>query len=181
MDAAYSQMIAAIRSDLVPNLFILEYSSSWEVRNLLLVPSFFFTTSCIVARRPLSDRARRKGHVLCYIMLNRIPPEGKVWIISRGTSVKPDIVRRQFEQIRPVSELGTNLRGWTLDVLTIVHKIKKREFNLKDVYAFEEELSILHPNNKHVRPKIRQQLQILRDFGLLTFVERGVYRLRTIV
>ena len=34
----------------------------------------------------------------------------------------------------------------------------------------------LHPQNRFVRPKIRQQLQILRDLGLLEFLGRGRYR-----
>ena len=36
----------------------------------------------------------------------------------------------------------------------------------------------LHPDNRHVRDKIRQQLQVLRDHGYLEFVSRGSYRLR---
>lgn len=58
-----------------------------------------------------------------------------------------------------------------------VEKIGKNEFTLEDVYRFENELSILHPENKHIRDKIRQQLQILRDKGYLDFVSRGYYRL----
>jgi type II restriction enzyme len=34
-------------------------------------------------------------------------------------------------------------------------------------------LAKLHPNNAHVRDKIRQQLQILRDIGLLDFLGSG--------
>ena len=36
--------------------------------------------------------------------------------------------------------------------------------------------SELHPENNHVKPKIRQQLQVLRDAGVLEFVSRGKYR-----
>jgi type II restriction enzyme len=38
-------------------------------------------------------------------------------------------------------------------------------------------LSRLYPNNKHVKPKIRQQLQVLRDHGYLEFESKGRYRL----
>src|SRR5271166_4975421 len=41
VDAGYEAMIRAIRSEQVPNLFLLQYASSWSVVNLLLVPSFF--------------------------------------------------------------------------------------------------------------------------------------------
>jgi len=42
---------------------------------------------------------------------------------------------------------------------------------------FTRELEKLHPDNRHVRDKIRQQLQVLRDAGLLLHVERGIWRL----
>ncbi|HLH96822.1 MAG TPA: hypothetical protein VKW08_17060 [Xanthobacteraceae bacterium] len=59
-----------------------------------------------------------------------------------------------------------------------VERIGRREFQLDDVYAFEGALSALYPNNRHVKQKIRQQLQVLRDKGYLDFVARGYYRLR---
>ena len=43
---------------------------------------------------------------------------------------------------------------------------------------FEERLSRLYPGNHNVRPKIRQQLQVLRDRGWLEFVGRGRYRVQ---
>ena len=39
------------------------------------------------------------------------------------------------------------------------------DFTLNDLYAFEARLSALHPANRHVRAKIRQQLQVLRAPG----------------
>jgi hypothetical protein len=33
------------------------------------------------------------------------------------------------------------------------------------------------PDNKHVKEKMRQQLQVLRDNGFLEFLDRGRYRL----
>jgi type II restriction enzyme len=50
-------------------------------------------------------------------------------------------------------------------------------FTLADVYAHVGSLAKLHLNNRHVRDKIRQQLQVLRDLGLLTFLGSGSYRL----
>ncbi|HEV2493712.1 MAG TPA: hypothetical protein VG204_11665 [Terriglobia bacterium] len=34
-----------------------------------------------------------------------------------------------------------------------------------------------HAQNRHVRDKIRQQLQVLRDLGFVVFLGRGQYRL----
>ena len=45
-----------------------------------------------------------------------------------------------------------------------------------DVYAFEGLLGQKHPQNHHVRPKIRQQLQLLRDKGFIDFLGHGMYR-----
>ena len=60
-----------------------------------------------------------------------------------------------------------------LDVLNCVEHIGQSEFTLGDVYKSENYLSELHPENNHVKPKIRQQLQVLRDAGVLEFVSRG--------
>jgi type II restriction enzyme len=64
-----------------------------------------------------------------------------------------------------------------LDVLQVVQSLNKTDFLLSDVYAHENELAKLHPNNSHVRDKIHQQLQVLRDLGLLKFLGSGYYRL----
>ncbi len=62
--------------------------------------------------------------------------------------------------------------------MNVVRSLGKTEFTVGDVYVFENPLSRLHPHNRHVRDKIRQQLQILRDVGLLQFLGSGEYRLR---
>ena len=66
--------------------------------------------------------------------------------------------------------------GWVADVLLCVERIGQVEFTLDDVYKFENYLGELHPENNHVKPKIRQQLQVLRDAGILAFLGRGRYR-----
>ena len=50
-------------------------------------------------------------------------------------------------------------------------------FTTADAYAFTRELEKLHPDNRHVRDKIRRQLQILCDAGLLIHIGRGEWRL----
>lgn len=57
-----------------------------------------------------------------------------------------------------------------------VEAVNLPEFTLADVYAHEAPLSMLYPGNHNVRPKIRQQLQVLRDRGWLKFNGRGTYR-----
>jgi len=74
---------------------------------------------------------------------------------------------------------GIEARGWLIEVMKCVDAIGKREFQIDDIYAFEQRLSRLYPGNQNVRPKIRQQLQFLRDRGYLDFVSRAYYRLRS--
>jgi hypothetical protein len=51
------------------------------------------------------------------------------------------------------------------------------EFTNEDIYAHARELEQLHLDNRHVKDKIRQQLQVLRDAGLLIHVGPGVWKL----
>ena len=72
---------------------------------------------------------------------------------------------------------------WTDDVHSRVHalvgELGSSEFTLKDFNTrFEQELASLHPKNQHVKPKIRQQLQVLRDRNVLEFLGHGHYRVR---
>jgi type II restriction enzyme len=83
----------------------------------------------------------------------------------------------RFKRVKPLGEIKAKERGWTLDVLNIVRRLEKTEFKNEDVYAFTRELEKLHPDNRHVKDKIRQQLQVLRDTGFLTHVGSGVWRL----
>jgi hypothetical protein len=50
-------------------------------------------------------------------------------------------------------------------------------FTTAEVYAFTRELEKLHPDNRRVKDKIRQQLQVLRDAGLLIHIGRGEWKL----
>ena len=52
-------------------------------------------------------------------------------------------------------------------------------FETADVYAFENDFARQFPGNQHIREKIRQTLQQLRDDGLVIFEARGRYRLNT--
>jgi len=65
-----------------------------------------------------------------------------------------------------------------LDVLNIVRRLDKTEFTNQDVYAFARELEELHPDKRHIRNKIRQQLHNLAKAGLLIHAGRNDYRLK---
>lgn len=71
---------------------------------------------------------------------------------------------------------------WTDDVRSRVYTLTEEsganEFTLSAFNKrFEQELSVLHPKNRHIQPKIRQQLQVLRDRHVLEFLGPGHYRM----
>jgi phosphatidylserine/phosphatidylglycerophosphate/cardiolipin synthase-like enzyme len=70
----------------------------------------------------------------------------------------------------------SNLSPWEKDVFKCLEKLKNGIFTLQEVYSHERRLSSLHPHNKNVQAKIRQQLQYLRDIGLIEFVRPGIYK-----
>ena len=75
-----------------------------------------------------------------------------------------------------IESIITNLTPWKKDVFECLLKLDSDVFSLEEVYFFEKELKRLHPNNQNIRPKIRQQLQSLRDIGLVEFIKPGLYK-----
>jgi type II restriction enzyme len=150
----------------------------WTVRSLLLVPHFAFPSSAIIKRNPLSPTARRAGWVGCNIALSQIPLEARIFIVNERQVLPIAEVRKNFHRIKPLASLAVNERGWTLDVLTAVRSLNKPEFTNTDAYSLSPQLEKLHPNNRNVQAKIRQQLQNLRDAGLLEHMARGTWRVK---
>ena len=172
-------MRLAILEDRTPNLYILHYDlSAWSVRSVILIPRFAFALSAIECRKPLAITARRAGWVGCNIRLDRIPVDARIPIIEEGSILPIKQVRHAYARLRPLQTLRTEKRGWTLDVLRTVRSLNKPDFSLTELYRHADALTELHPRNFHVREKIRQQLQVLRDFGLIEFLGSGNYRLR---
>lgn len=177
-DAAYTAMMRAIQGDRVPNLFALHYDlTDWAVRNLFLIPRFAFSPSIVEKRKPLNLGARRAGWVGCDLLIGRIPAGARIPVVAEGISIRPQEVRRLYARLRPLQKLQVENRGWTLDVMNCLGSLKTPEFTLAEAYGFERKLHTMHPQNRHVRDKIRQQLQVLRDLHLIEFLGRGNYRL----
>jgi type II restriction enzyme len=148
--------------------------ANWRVNTLILIPRFAFSEAAIEKRKPARVQGRAKPWIRCNILLSRIPVEARVLVIENGKPVDPASVRRAY----PLAAIEPRQRGWTLDVLAAVRSLGKQSFTLAEAYSLEREIAKLHPANRHVRDKIRQQLQVLRDAGLLDFVDRGAYRMR---
>lgn len=70
------------------------------------------------------------------------------------------------------------LSGWNLIIYQLLEsKFFTRQFSLSDVYKYEKEFKKVYPSNFHIKDKIRQTLQNLRNYDLLTFLDKGVYHL----
>ena len=178
LDGAYSKMRYAILHSQTPHFLLMSYElQTLRVQSLICIPDFALAESALEKRKPLSPRARRAGYVGCNILLTQIPVDARIHLVKNSVVQSSSAVRTAFRRLKPLALLPVDKRGWTLDVLNVVRSLNKNEFSLSEVYAFHPRLAELHPNNRHVRDKIRQQLQVLRDLGLLIFLGDGFYRL----
>jgi type II restriction enzyme len=180
LDGAYETMCSRLGESSNPNFCLMKYDrAALAVTDLLVVPKQFFVRQVIEERRPLAPTARRAGWKGCNILLDRIPPSGKIFIVRNGEIADKETVLAEWRRTLFLREERPEARGWMIEVMKCVESIGKEEFQLEEVYAFERQLSLIYPNNQNVRPKIRQQLQVLRDHGYLEFVGAGRYRLRS--
>ena len=180
VDGAYRTMIERLQSNNNPNFFLLHYDlKSFEVLNFLVIPKHFFVPAIIEKRKPLAPTARRAGWIGCNILLQSIPQTGKIFFIKDKQIEPKEKVLTEWQKtlfLREEKEISA--KGWLLDIMRCVDNLSKKEFRLNDMYLFENDLNKLYPENKHIKDKIRQQLQILRDKGYLDFAGRGIYRLK---
>lgn len=168
VDGAYKTMINRLTSSSNPNFFLLKYDiKNLDVINFFVIPKHFFVPEIIEKRKPLAPTAERHGWVGCNILLNNIPQTGKIFFVrNRHIELKEKVLVEWKKTIFLREEKEISAKGWLLDVMRCIDKLGKHEFNLAEIYSFENELSRLHPDNNHIKDKIRQQLQILRDRGL---------------
>jgi type II restriction enzyme len=177
VDGDYASLMALIESSSAPTLCLLERSESWQVRSLTAIHSSFLTPWVIEQRRPLGEGARRAGWVGCNIRLDRIPLDGEIALFEKGTAYSKTEVRRKFKRFLPLENLSLEQRGWTTLTLAMIRALKASRFSLSDLYAREEQFAAIFPMNRHIRAKIRQQLQVLRDLNVLSFEGGGRYSL----
>ncbi len=181
-DGAYLTMISRLVSSTNPHLFILQYDlSDWFVNNLMVIPKYYFVPNIVKKRKALSPTARRAGWVGCNIAIGDVPHAGRIpLVVDRVARPPRQVIEiwKKTEFLRDVSSPGT--KNWLLETMSCIDRIGEREFRLSDIYRFESEFRILCPENRHLREKLRQQLQVLRDRGYLSFLGKGRYRVRSL-
>lgn len=178
VNGAFKAVIERLKSNHNPNLFLLSYNpQNYEVLNFFVVPKHFFIPQIIEKRKPLSQIARRSGWVGCNIVLENIPQSGKIFYIKDKLILpRKTILVNWKKTLFLKKEPRVSERGWIIDIMNCIERLGIEEFSLAEVYSFEKELQRKYPRNLHIKDKIRQQLQILRDSGYLEFLGRGRYR-----
>ena len=163
-DGAYSTMMERISSVNNPNFFFMQYNKrNLNVENFVIVPKHFFSYDIIEKRKPLAETARRAGWVGCNILLNQIPVEGRIFIVRDGKEV-------------PLGQVISRVQRTVFMRQYKLNRIGDKVFTLEQMYDFEDVLAVKYPENHHIKDKIRQQLQILRDNGIIEFLGKGRYR-----
>lgn len=81
-----------------------------------------------------------------------------------------------FIDSEKLKSLIDNMSSWQKDIFSIIDSSMDNEFSLDDMYQHIDELSKKHPNNNNVDAAIRQNLQILRDMGIIEFANLGKYK-----
>lgn len=159
------------------NLIIVKYNPNiWIVQDVVLIPKNFFTFECVAPRKILPKTAKRKNWQGCKIV---IPETGKIFWVKSGVIQSNRIVYKQWKQKNLLLEnRSSESRIWLIDTILYIEKLKRKIFELNDLYKFETEFKRLHQNNNHIKDKLRQQIQILRDRGYLEFLGEGKYRLQ---
>jgi len=177
LDGAYKTMLERLQSENNPNFFFLNYNvKNYEVHNFVVIPKHFFTPEIIIKRN--KGIPNRPNYIMCSIDLSLIPKSGKIFYIKDGKlEIKKKILENWNKTLFLRESKKSELKGWILDVMNCIDKLNKKEFFLDEIYNFENILSKKHPANKHIKDKIRQQLQFLRDKEYLEFSNKGKYKL----
>ena len=111
-------------------------------------------------------------------ILAKVPKEKRIKFEKSEKDLFPKVTYEPEDDLYDggVKTIADTLSGWRLDTFKVVSKIRANIFKLEQVYAYKQHLQELHPENRNIEAKIRQQLQELRDLGLIEFLGTGVYR-----
>jgi type II restriction enzyme len=109
-------------------------------------------------------------------LLSGVPDAGKIQVVRDGVEIDRRAVMETWRRTLFLRDASPVSKGWMIEVLRTVEAMGRTEFTLDEMYGREARLAALYPGNNNVRPKIRQQLQVLRDNGLIEFLGKGRYR-----
>ena len=167
----YGTAMHSMKNETFPSLILLHYEKkAMAIEDAVLIHRLAITPSCIKPRKPLSITARRAGWQGSIITLDVIPELGRIMVINNGNVVAKSTVQNKWSVVTGLLKGNIEQRGWIADMINFIDRLPSK-FSLNDIYKYENELASLHPQNRHVKDKIRQQLQILRDRGFIKIID----------
>ncbi len=173
----YNTYIEKLKEKDKPNFFFLHYiDKKYLVEDFFVVPKYFFVPEIIEKRAKWLKN--RPNYYMCSILFWKIPNSWKIYYIEDWKEISKEKILEKWQKTAFLKEIKQiKSKWWILDIMNIVESLNKQKFSLNEVYAFEKDLEKLHPENKNIKAKIRQQLQFLRDKWYLKFLEkRGNYK-----
>lgn len=115
--------------------------------------------------------------------LLREPVERLRAVLSKTTRLQKEAAEappRILLSKRDYSRIIEGFTGWLRLTMEGIARIGKDVFGMDDVLAACAPLAAAEfPDNRHVREKLRQQMQRLRDMGLISFLGKGRYEVLT--
>ena len=175
VDGSYQKTIDRILSYNVPHFFFLKYSNIYLAENFLVIPNHFFSPEIIEKRTPLAKNARRAGWIGCNILVGNLPDTSKIFLIKQGQVVSKNEVIQKWNKTAFLKHTKIQKRSWLIEVMNCIENLPQSDFSLLEIYKFEESLKKKYPENRFIKEKIRQQLQVLRDKGYIEFLGNGKY------
>ena len=176
-DGAYNSMLKAVRSENCPNLLLLSYSPDYQVRHLVAIPRRFLIEEIVVPRKPLGSHCRRAGWQGCNLNIGLLPPDGLINCVHEYNALPVEHIQMEWNRTAFLDDIKLGARGWLAVTMKLIRQLQKDQFTLQDLYKLELEAQKAFPQNSHVRAKLRQQLQILREQRWLNFEGNGNYHL----
>jgi type II restriction enzyme len=175
VDGAYQSMLASIRSGKGSHLVLLSYTSEYTVRDVVAVPRHFLIEEIVIPRKPLGQHCRRAGWQGCTLNIGLLPSDGRISCVSNFKPISSDVIGKAWNEAAFLDGFDSKARGWLAVTMGLIRRLNSSRFSLRDLYALEDDAKSAFPQNEHVREKLRQQLQKLRDIGWLRFEGKGHY------
>jgi type II restriction enzyme len=161
----------------VPSFLVLAYSrESRQVTDLIGFNRALLSPLALMKRvKPLA-RPGSQPYYMCSLNTQSVPECGKIPIVRNGFSRPQKFVRESWDRFRFLRLRSTSEdSAWSRDILACIAQLPGREFTVGELFAFASGLQEQHPNNHHIREKIRQQLQILCAQRVIRRISPGVY------
>ena len=111
--------------------------ATWEVRDLLLIPSFMLTAKAPRAQSSEKRNSKPLASSASWRLNPKMPEEVRAQLVTPGSN--------------PSAKSKPRNVAWTLDVLRVIQSLGKIEFTTTDAYIFERELEQLHPDNQNIK------------------------------